>query len=108
MKIPTEKYKLEKAELDMKIIIHSLNYACCIKYKDRILSVDKENLIYKIVDNCNVSPSKAKEYLMILQSRGIIQIDRDLVHYTNNNFTESESKKIDDFFSNLKVNTKNI
>lgn len=108
MKQPTEKYKLEKVELDLRIIMHSLNYACCIKYKDRYLIVDKENLIYKIVDNCNVSPSKAKEYLFILQSRGVIRIDRDLVHYTNNNFTEKESNQIDNFFNNLQVIPKNI
>lgn len=83
MRQPNDSFKLAKQETDLNIISNSLNDACCIKYKDNSLIVEKKILIFKIVDFCHVTPTKAKEYLDILESRGIVEIDRNAVYYKN-------------------------
>ena len=92
---PKQKFKLEKQDEDIKTISNSLYHACCIKYQDKSLTIDKEKLIYQIVDNCHVTPTKAKEYLNILMARGIIDFDRELVYYKVKE-DEKLSQKISD------------
>jgi hypothetical protein len=82
---PKESFKKEKQNEDLNMIQHSLFHACCIKYNSTNITVDKEKLIFLITDNCSVSPQKAREYLGILQARGVIDMDRELVHYKNEN-----------------------
>lgn len=87
MKIP--KNNLLKQENDLKTIIHSLFCACALKYQCSCIDVSKKDLLFKIVDNCQVTPTKASEYLHILESRRNIIIDGDIVHFTT---TEKQSE----------------
>lgn len=106
MKQPTDSYKQAKQETDLRIIINSLNNACCVKYKDKSLTVEKKILIFKIVDNCQVTPTKATEYLNILESRGTIVIDRDVVYYKqdeNLKLKEDIKKEAEKYFENIKI-----
>ena len=97
MKTSTEAFKLEKRNEDINIIINSIQ---SIKFKpnETTISLDLNNLIFKIVDNCHVTQSKAKEYLEIIQSRGLITIDRSVIYIKNQ---PEENKEVNKFFNEL-------
>jgi len=79
MKIP--KNTIAKQEDDLRTIIHSL-FCATLKYKEKSLTVEQKDLVFKIVDNCQVTPTQATTYLNILKSRGQLDIDGDLIIYT--------------------------
>jgi len=74
-------FKQEKSDEDIGKIIASLKKAKA-KYNEKTLVISKNDLVYKIVDNLNVPKAKAIEYLMIIQSRGIITIDKDIICFS--------------------------
>jgi len=98
-------FKQEKSEEDINIIISSLRKAR-IKYKDKTLVTSKNDLIYKIVDNLTVTRDIALKYLMIIQSRGIITIDRDVICFSpkeNEEVKKEAEKEVEDIV-NQEVN----
>jgi len=87
-------FKQEKSEEDLSIIISSLKKARA-KYNEKTLVISKNDLTYKIIDNLTVSRAKAVEYIMILQSRGVITIDKDIIYFSpkEDKQLEIEAKK---------------
>ena len=79
--------ELQKKEEDLNTIIFSLNKSY-LKEKIKPFAVDKKILLFKIVDKYGVSPTKSNDYLLILQSRGYIRIERDVVYYYPEKYEE--------------------
>lgn len=79
MKKNLEIDKIEKQEQDLTIIENSLFKSWNADKKEVI--TERNNLVFKIVDNIKVAPAKAREYLSILASRNIIRMDKDIVYY---------------------------
>lgn len=82
--MPSTSDKKAKVDNDLQMIINSINkfrrkYPSK-SFKSSVSTIDKKHLVFKIVDNCDVSPTKAKEYLDILESRGIIEIDKQIIY----------------------------
>lgn len=86
--------ELMKKEEDLNMIIFSLNKSY-LKEKIKPFVVDKSILLFKIVDKYGISPQKAKEYLSILQSRGFIQIEKEVVYYYSEKHEEYLKKVIE-------------
>jgi hypothetical protein len=75
------KNNIAKQEDDLNTIIHSL-FCATLEQKKTSIVVEKKYLIFKIVDFCKVSPSKASEYLGILHSRGKLEMSGEDIIYT--------------------------
>lgn len=99
MKQPVESFKLEKRDNDIKLIIDSLKKEGK-STNEKVIAADLNKLIFKIVDHCHVTPSKAREYLNIIESRGIIVIDKYAVYY-NNQPDNIQEKEVNHFFNQL-------
>ena len=84
--------KIEKQRQDLELIENSLFKSYNTDKKEVI--TDKNKLAFKIVDNCKVSPSKAREYLSILASRDIITLDKELVYYKPSDKKLAELKNL--------------
>ena len=71
--------KFEKQYQDLMILENSLFKAWLID-KQEVVTL-KSSVVFKIVDNSGVSPAKAKEYISILESRGVIRTDKEYIYY---------------------------
>ena len=102
--------KQDKADKDMAIIVLSLKKSLN-KYGEKSIDINKNDLIYKIIDKLAVNKAKATDYIRILQSRKIITIEQDIIHFepkTDNEIEELAKKEIDGFFKSTEeknVNT---
>jgi hypothetical protein len=92
MKQSAEFDKIDKQNQDLKIIENSL-FKAWNKDK-REVATEKNSIVFKIVDNCIVSPAKAKEYLSILASRNIVRLDKEMVYYEPTEQKLKESQRL--------------
>jgi len=89
----TDDIALEEAHIN--ILIDSLFQTQFKDIKNPLIA-DKKKLIFQMVDRFKVNESIAKKYLNILESRNLIEISGNAVHYNQKKFNERNKQEIID------------